>query len=86
MWLKSVLSTEGCWNGIRNTKNLCCELIILRIQVITLLIRSDKTIKWDDVIKADFYLGTSNKLSVNGIFWQIKKSVIKIAHREEEHD
>lgn len=52
----------------------------------TLFLQSDKTIKWDDVIKTDFYIGTSNKLEIHALFWQIKKSMVRIAHREERYD
>lgn len=49
----------------------------------TLAIQSNKTIKWDDVIKTEFYIWKRNKLIISSLFWHIKGSIIKIAHREE---
>lgn len=50
----------------------------------TLIVQSNKTIKWDDVIKTGFYIRGSNKLQINTLFWQVKGSIIKIVHREEQ--
>jgi len=48
-----------------------------------LAIQSNKTIKWDDTINTDFYIWRRNKLGLNALFWHVKGSSIKIAHREE---
>ena len=49
----------------------------------TLVVQSNKTIKWDDVIKTDFYVRENNKLYLDKLFWQVEESVVKIVHREE---
>lgn len=46
-------------------------------------ILSNKTIKWDDVIETEFYLNGNRNLNIHTLFWQVKRNVIKIVHREE---
>lgn len=49
----------------------------------TLLIQSDKTIKWDDEIKTELHIRNKEKLGIHTIFWQVRKDTIKVVHREE---
>lgn len=49
----------------------------------TIAIQSNKTIKWDDTIKTDFYIRKSIKRNGNTLFWHVIGSSVRIAHREE---
>ena len=50
----------------------------------TLLIQSNKTIKWDDKIKTELRIGKRRKLGIHLLCWQVQNSIIKVAHREEQ--